>query len=88
MPQSKERRGGFDGASCAECMAVHGFGGADGEAIRVREEDFTDGGGFGSVVRQRGGAVRVNVADLARLQYPRQKEQLAWHARRRRATAE
>ena len=45
-------------------MTVHGFGGTDGKAVRVRPEDLAERARLCGIVRHRAGAVGINVCDL------------------------
>ena len=47
-----------------ERVTVHGFGGTDGKAVRVRPEDLAERARLCGIVRHRAGAVGINVCDL------------------------
>ena len=59
-----------------EQMAVHGLRGTYGNRVRPLAENFLDCGGLGGIVLQRGGAVRVDVADLVGIEPGRRERRL------------
>jgi hypothetical protein len=60
----KDRGRRFQGSGRAECVTVHGFGGTNGKAVRVRPKDLAEGARFRGIVRRRSGAVSIHVSDL------------------------
>src|SRR5205085_1598383 len=66
-----ERQNGrerFERAGGSESVAVHGLRRADGEPVRMRAKNGTDGGCFRRIVGLCAGAVGIDVADAFRIQ--------------------
>lgn len=60
----------FEGARSAQQMASHGLGGAEHQALRVLPEHGFDRERLRNIAERRGGAVRVDVPDVARVDLP------------------
>ena len=60
----KDRGRRFQGSGRAECVTVHGFGGTNGKAVRVRPKDLAERARFRGIVRRRSSAVSIHVRDL------------------------